>query len=81
MTLAQWRTVSDTAINPRLNSLVHTEVGKHLSNLAGLAIGLLGQQIQRNKMHDPVEDAYAPLEIFLKHRDLFEEAVLHITTN
>ena len=68
--------VYDTATNPRLDSLVHTEVGKHLSKPAGLAIGLLGQEIQRNNMHDPVENAYAFLEIFLKHRDLFEEAIL-----
>ena len=51
-------------------------MGKRSSKLAGLAIGLLGQEIQRNRMHDPVEDAYASLEIFLRHRDLFEQAVL-----
>ena len=68
--------VYDTATNPRLNRLVHTEVGKRSSKLASLAIGLLGQEIQWNNMHDLVEDAYASLKIFLKHRDLFEQAVL-----
>ena len=66
--------VYDTATNASLNSLVTTESGKPKSKLAGLAKGLLDQEIQRHSQHDPVEDAFASLEIFLKHRDLFEEA-------
>ena len=66
--------VYDTATNARLNSLVLTERDKPQSKLAGLAIGLLGREIQLHSPHDPTEDAFASLEIFLKYRDLFKEA-------
>ena len=46
-----------------LNSLIITERGRVKSKLASLAKGLL---VQPNKMHDPVEDAFTSLEIFLK---------------
>ena len=42
--------------------------------LTGLAIGLLGQEKQQHSVHDQAEDAFACLEIFLKHGHLFEEA-------
>ena len=67
--------VYDTATNARLNDLVPSERGKIYSKLAGLASYLLGKGIQSETVHDPVEDAFATLEIFLKHKEIFEEAV------
>ena len=63
-----------TVTNARLNSLVPTERDKPQSKLAGLAIGLWGREIQLHSPHDPTEDAFASLKIFLKYRDLFKEA-------
>ena len=71
--LVQCRTVSMTETNTRLNRLVATESGKLQSKLAGLAMGLLCQKIQWHSKHDLV-DVFASFEIFLKYRDLFEEA-------
>ena len=67
--------VIDTATNPTLNDLVPSEKGKIKSKLSGLASALLGRDIQGGAVHDPVEDAFASLEIFLKYREIFEEAV------
>ena len=67
--------VIDTATNPGLNDLVPSEKGKIKSKLSGLASALLGRDIQGGAVHDPVEDAFASLEIFLNHREIFEEAV------
>ena len=67
--------VCDTAENVDLNSLVPSERGKPKSKLANLVHHLLGKTIQANKDgHDPVEDAFAALEIFLAHEDLFKGA-------
>ena len=60
-----------TVTNASLNSLVETERTKQ----ASLAKSLLGHEIQLNEMHDSAEDGFASLEIFLKCRGLFEEAV------
>ena len=62
--------VYDTVTNASLNALVPSERGKPQSKLAGLALSLLGETIQRLKVHDPVEDALASLRIYLKHMDL-----------
>ena len=67
--------VIDTATNPALNNLVPSEKGKIKSKLSGLASALLGRDIQGGAVHDPVEDAFASLEIFLNHQEIFEEAV------
>ena len=40
-----------------------------------LASYLLGKDIQSDTVHDPVEDAFATLEIFFKYKEIFEEAV------
>lgn len=67
--------VIDTATNPELNHLVPSERGKSKSKLSVLTSALLGRDIQSSAVHDPVEDAFASLEIFLKYREIFEEAV------
>ena len=68
--------VYDTADNAFLNCLVPSERGKPKSKLANLAHHLFGKTIQANEdgHHDPVEDAFAALEIFLAHEGLFKEA-------
>ena len=58
--------VFDTATNASLNALVPSERWKPQSKLAGLAISLLGETIQRQTVHNPVEDAVASLRIYLK---------------
>jgi DNA polymerase III epsilon subunit-like protein len=60
--------VYDTATNVSLNALVPSERGKPQSKLAGLALSLLGDTIQRHTVHDPVEDALASLRIYLNLR-------------
>ena len=67
--------VIDTATNPTLNDLVPSEKGKIKSKLSGLASALLGRDVQGGAVHDPVVDAFASLEIFLNHHEIFEEAV------
>ena len=67
--------VIDTATSTVLNDLVPSERGKINSKLSGLASSLLGRDFQSGAVHDPVEDAFASLEIFLKYRGIFEEAV------
>ena len=62
--------VYDTATNASLNGLVPSERGNPQSKLAVLAISLLGETIQWHRVHDPVEDALASLQIYLKHKDL-----------
>ena len=44
-------------------------------SLKSLAKALLGKDIQKGKYHDPCEDAYASLQLFLQNRQLFEEAL------
>ena len=66
--------ICDTGKNTRLSDLVPSERGKKTSKLAALAHNLLGREIQTNTQHNPIEDAFATLQIFLQHRDLFEEA-------
>lgn len=66
--------VYDTATNPRLNSLVKSEQDKPQSKLRVLAQCLLGRSIQCTGTHDPEEDALASLELFITHRDLFEDS-------
>lgn len=65
--------ICDTGKNTKLSDLVPSERGKITSKLASLAHNLLGREIQTDEHHDPVEDAFATLEIFLRHRDLFDE--------
>ena len=59
--------VFDTATSASLNALVPTERGKPQSNLAGLALFLLGETIEQHTVYDPVEDVLASLQIYLKH--------------
>ena len=66
----QFGTVFDTVTNASLNALVPSERGKVQSKLAGLALSLLGETIQQHTVHDPVEDALASLQIYLKHQYL-----------
>ena len=58
----------DRAMNDSLNQLVPTERGKPNYKL--------GKTIQANKdgYHDPVEDVFAALLVFLAHEDLFKGA-------
>ena len=65
--------VCDTGKNTKLSDLVPSEKGKPTSKLASLAKNLLGRDIQTDIHHNPIEDAFATLQIFLKHRELFVE--------
>ena len=67
--------VMDTATCNDVNGLSYSEKGKINSKLSNLAPSLLGRSIQSSDVHDPVEDASASLEIFLKYREIFEEAI------
>jgi DNA polymerase III epsilon subunit-like protein len=67
--------VMDTATCSSVNGLSSSEKGKIKSKLSKLASSLLRRSIQSSAVHDPVEDAFASLEIFLKYRETFEEAV------
>ena len=66
--------VYDTATNAEMNSLVDREAYKPQTKLSVLAQHLLGQAIQCTNVHDPEEDAFASLDLFLKYRHLFEES-------
>jgi RNA exonuclease 4 len=67
--------VMDTSTCRAVNDLSSSEKGKIKSKLSKLASSLLRRSIQSGDVHDPVEDAFASLEIFLKYRETFEEAV------
>ena len=66
--------VHDTAMNADLNALVSSEADKPQSKLCVLAQCLLDRAIQCQDVHDPEEDAFASLDLFLKYRHLFEES-------
>ena len=66
--------VHDTATNADLNALVSSEADKPQSKLRILAQCLLDRAIQCQDVHDPEEDAFASLDLFLKYRHLFEES-------
>ena len=70
-----------TAKNPALNSLVVSEAHKPQSKLRVLAKHFLDRTIQCKEVHDPEEDAFASLGLFLKYRNHFEESPesLHVT--
>ena len=60
--------VCDTGKNTRLSDLVPSE-------LAALAHNLLGREIQTDTHHDPVEDAFATLQILYELHELSSSVI------
>ena len=65
--------INSVSTNTRLNNLVPSERGKVNAS------HLLSKDIQSDSMHDPAEDAFASLEIFLKHKISLRKRSLHVT--